>query len=308
MSLYLKKLSLFLALALIITLLIELGLRFAGIPHVSNHNIYAKSQNLIPLIDSNTILILGDSRLEWGIKPIVLEEKLEGKFKVINLALPISNGLSALKYLRQENIYPKLIILGYTPNYGIYQSHGLNTQHYSIKNRLMENARYFLSQNSYLYDLSSLKLFFAGKTTYFKSHEYDYRGGAYVQENGNYEERKKVQYGNYKKRSDTFNPDYLNEYAKAIGKTIKELNTKGTMVVGLYMPVSTEVYKLEELNYDKTKPTLIFNKFYDLSNYVYTHNKVENDSNYFYDGSHLNQQYAISFTQALADTIRPSLQ
>jgi len=47
---------------------IEVLARVLKIPKISVPKIKAKAQDLVPIIDSNTMLIFGDSRNEWGTK------------------------------------------------------------------------------------------------------------------------------------------------------------------------------------------------------------------------------------------------
>ena len=157
MKYFLRTLLVFLSIPILIILVIELFAHIIGIPKISNHNIYSKAQDLVPQIDSNTFLILGDSRVEWGIKPARL-----GKYfriphnAIINLAFPGSNGIDILAYLLKIKKYPKFILIGYTPNYGRYPNHNLENQEYSFGNKLKMKMEYFLNQNLYIKDKSIL--------------------------------------------------------------------------------------------------------------------------------------------------------
>jgi hypothetical protein len=155
---------------------IEVLARVLKIPKISVPKIKAKAQDLVPIIDNNTMLILGDSRIEWGIKPRVLAKALDCNLKVVNLAMPGSNGLDILKYLQKEGIYPKLILIGYTRNYGLINGHGLDKERYNFFNRIKENISYQILQNFYVKDKSIVN-FFNHEPLYFKSHVYDEWGG-----------------------------------------------------------------------------------------------------------------------------------
>ena len=75
----------------------EFTLRYLlKIPKISDHVINHKLVSLINKIDSSSIVIVGDSRLEWGLKPLVIESELKKNGKNLtcfNLAMPGSNGI-----------------------------------------------------------------------------------------------------------------------------------------------------------------------------------------------------------------------
>ena len=166
----------FILVPLAFVLSIEILARVLKISKISVAKIKAKAQDLVPIIDSNTMLILGDSRNEWGIKPLVLAKILNRNLKVVNLAMPGSNGLDILKYLQKEGIYPKLVLIGYTRNYGLIKGHGLDKKRYNLLNRIKENISYQILQNFYFTDRSVVN-FFNHEPLYFKCHVYDECGG-----------------------------------------------------------------------------------------------------------------------------------
>jgi hypothetical protein len=264
------------------------------IPKISHHNIIAKAQNLIPLIDSNSIVILGDSRLEWGIKT---NEITNMNGKVINLAMPGSNGLDIIQYFINNEIFPKIIIMGFCPNCGRWGNHSLDKLDYSKKNQLIANIRYWLKENSYIYDVASIKLYFLGEKPYFTNHKYDEYGNVVVCENGNYYERIKYQIINYNR----LNIEYdRNEYKKYLSE-LKKIHTQLTgesKLLGLYMPVSDTLFSLEKTHYQKNEIDTLFDYFMDYSQF-----QPNNDSLYFYDGSHLSSRYAIHFTKIIDRSI-----
>jgi len=56
--------------------LVETFFTLLKAPKISYENIDARSQQLIPKIDSNSILFLGDSRIAWGIKPNIIKNRM----------------------------------------------------------------------------------------------------------------------------------------------------------------------------------------------------------------------------------------
>lgn len=278
--------------------LFESACHVLNIPKISHNNIKSKSQDLIPKIDSNTILFLGDSRIEYGIKPEVVKKSLikNKEIKIINLALPGSNGLDILNYLKINSIYPKTIIFGFTPNYGRYSNHSFDKTTYSNKNRIIENIKYFLGQTSFFYDTNSIKQYLKGEYPFFKSHEYDEWGGVTVINNGNYQKRKMIQYDIYKDWSISFNKEDLDNYYTLISQYKKWFAKEDSKIIGLYMPVSNELYEFEKDNYDRQYVLNIFNNdYYDYSTLYNT--STDADSLYFYDGSHLTPKTAITFSE-----------
>lgn len=279
----------FITLPILVILVIEVLCHFM-ITKISHHNIMAKSQELIPEIDSNSIIILGDSRLEWGIKTQNITNK---GGCVINLAMPGSNGLDIVKYLINNKIYPKTIIMGFTPNYGRYNNHNLDEIDISKINLYKNSLKYWLIQNSYIYDKESIILFLEGKEPYFINHKYDEYGNVIVEENGYFNKRIKHQLKMYKRWSLEFNKNYFDIYIKNLSSLIFKLKGK-TNVYGLYMPVSDTLFSLEKNYYDKYTTSNSFEYYMDFSNFI-----PNNDSTYYYDGSHLNAEYAYEFTDIL---------
>jgi hypothetical protein len=218
----------FLVIPIFSIILVEICCRALEFPKISHHNIGAKSQDLIPLIDSNTILLLGDSRVEWGVKPELI--KYNNKEQVINLALPGNNGLDIMNYLKVNKIYPKTIIWGFTPNYGRYTNHNLDKVIYSRPNRAVANLKYWLKQNSYFFDHKSITNHFKGERPYFKNHKYDNWGGAYVTEYGNYQERKKVQLKMYEEWQLDFDKDKYTNYLSSIKLLINWFDNRTKIV------------------------------------------------------------------------------
>jgi len=286
-------------------ILFEGTCRLLDIPKISHNNIKSKSHDLIPKIDSNTILFLGDSRIEYGIKPETINKALTNndEINIINLALPGSNGLDIMNYLKINSIYPKIIILGYSPNYGRYSNHSLDKVTYSNKNRIEEKIKYFLSQNSFVYDTNSIEEYINGKYPYFKEHKYDNWGGVRVTNNGDYQKRQLVQHNLYTEWSNSFNNEDLNNYYAVISEYRKWFEKGNCKIFGLYMPVSKKLYELEKKGYDKQYVHNIFhNNYFDHS--AMYNNLSNNDSLYFYDGSHLTPKTSISFSEDFGKELR----
>lgn len=286
--------------------IIELLARIAQIPKISNHNISAKAQDLVPLIDENTFLIIGDSRLEWGIKPSNLKKQLNLKnVKVINLAFPESNGIDILDYLSKKNIYPKAILMGYTPNYGRYTNHNLDIAKYSFIRKINADFKYFIGQTFYLNDESFLN-FFNGKAQYFKSHDYDSWGGVNVFEYGDYSKRMELQKKMYKEWEETFSQEKLNNYCTKLNNLIARFKQKQTMIFGIYMPVCDSIFQYEKKESESWQK-INYDKFYNLSHYTYTSQPKAADSTYFYEGSHLSHEYSYIFSDTLGKMINNEL-
>jgi hypothetical protein len=295
----------FVTIPAVMALGIEAFVRLLGVPKISHHNIRSKSQDLIPQIDSKTILFLGDSRVEWGVKPIKVGADLD--CKVINLALPGSNGMDILEYLNASKVYPKAIVVGYTPNVSGNLNHELDRQEYNLKNRIKEKIRYFLLQNFYLVDFQSLVSYKNGDTLYFKSHAYDELGGASVREYGDYSSRYHFQLKMYTQRRANFNPEQHSAYLAKMGEMIKAFSGK-TEIVGVYMPVSSSIRALEDPAFDKKSLSTLFGgRFYDYSSHFSVDMNTAPDSANFYDGSHLSPQKAEEFSTELAQQLKQDL-
>jgi hypothetical protein len=302
MKKYLIKLLIFVTIALFAILFVEVFSTIIKVPKISYQNIYAKGQNLIPQINSNTILFLGDSRIEWGVKPIVINNILNNKddINVINMALPNSNGLDILTYLKSKNIYPKLIILGYTSNYGRYTNHDLDKIEYSNRNRIEERFKYFLKQNSFIYDYNSIKEYLLGRHPINISHEYDSLGGVNVTLYGNYQSKKEFQIKIYTEWSKDFSKDKLKAYYLSVKKFKQWFSKGGTKIYGLSMPASYDIINLEHKNNIDQNASELFDKYYDFS----ILNQTIVDSIYFLDGSHLSKKLAISFSEQFAEKLK----
>jgi len=303
MSGFIKKIFFFVVIAFALAGLFEIACRVLRIPKISPHNIYAKSMELIPRINKNSIVILGDSRLEWGIKPLAIYDKLLDKnSRVINLAVPGSNGLDVLNYLNNHKIYPKLIIVGYTPNFGGYQNHKLDLISYSRRAIINAKVKYFLNKTFYIRDESVVEYIKHGYP-YFKNHTYDDWGGAIVNEYGDYSQRTKFQIENYTLVRQSFDSLVLAKYCNTMDTLIQSFKKNGSIICGIYMPVSKKlfdietsvlVYPVKQINYDK---------FYDFSKFTYEKEKPAPDSIYFLDGSHLSHEYAPVFSEKIIEYI-----
>lgn len=274
------------------------------VPKISHHNILAKSQNLIPQIDSETILFLGDSRVEWGVKPIRIKKTTNYKGNIINLAMPGSNGLDILNYLQKNSIYPRLIIIGYTPNYGRYKNHELDIQNYSYSNKRSSNIKYLLKQRSYTYDYSSILEYFKGNRPYFRKHFYDEMGGVVVQENGDYGARSSHQHRMYEGWAQDLKNIEHDQYLLTLSSYLKGFKGN-SLIYGIYMPTSETLMKFESDFFDEKLIEHVFEgHFLNYSDYVTSIKKnTEHDSAYFYDSSHLTMEYSKVFTDSLSEYI-----
>lgn len=290
-----------------IILVIEATSRIFSVPKITHHKIVPKAHNLLPKINENAIVFIGDSRIEWGIKPILFEEKLgEEKACVYNLAMPGSNGMDVLKYLKNNKINPKLIVVGYTRNYGRYVNHNLDSLNYSNMEWLRSNVGYWLKQRMYILDQSIWECW-ADRPVFFRSHEYDEQGGVVVFENGDFKERLAKQTETYTTWKKTFSGETLQAYKSELKELVGHFRASGVPVYGIYMPVSKGIYALEQQDESELEAELGLTRFEDLSNFVYTNEIPGHDSIYFLDGSHLSHDYALVFTEKLAKMTKKHL-
>lgn len=289
--------------ALVATL--EIVYRIIGVPKIAHHDIYAKAQKLVPRINNNTILIIGDSRPEWGIKPLVLAEKMKQASingNVVNMATPGKNGLDVLRYLVKNNIHPQIIIHGYAPNYGTHKNHGTDTIEYTFFNKQYESFNYWMDSHCYFRD-QSVWYFIKRTPLYFKSHDYDSLGGVTVTENGDYKARAEEQHKMFKSFKTSFKQQEMNNYFAEADSLIKKLRSNGSVVYGVYMPVAKKVYELQHVTPDNIPGIPSYNRFYEWSAFTYNNEAPAPDSTFYYDDCHLNPAYAVIFTGKLADSI-----
>lgn len=290
MKKFLLKIVLFTFILLMCTLTIELVCRLIKIPKISHNNISAKGQALIPKIDNNSVLLLGDSRIEWGLKT---QEIYNANGNVLNLAFPGSNGFDILQYLLKKKIYPKTIIIGFTPNYYISENHDFDKLQPSIISQFKASFKYLLKQHSYFVDFDSIAIFLQGTRPYLINHIYDDFGNVVVKENGYFYERYQPQKKMYTIWHEQFNEISYDKYLIQLNNIMQKFRDKST-VYGLYMPVSDTIFSLERTHYDKAKISNIYDHYLDFSEFI-----PKNDSLYFYDGSHLAPDYAFEFTRKI---------
>lgn len=305
MNRFLKKTLAVLIAFVALVAALEILYRLLKVPKITHQNIHAKAQTLMPRINNNTILIIGDSRLEWGMKPQTVLEKFKAagfSGNVVDMAMPGSNGLDVMQYLIANNIQPKLIIHGYAPNYSSYNNHGFDKEDYTAYNKISENFSYWLDQHLYFRDPSVLN-WLKRAPLYFKKHTYDSLGGALVEEYGDYNFRASSQYDMFKSFKNNFTRASWLQYCHTADSAIGVLKKRGSIVYGLAMPVSKKIHSLlNDVNSD-TAGITSYNKFYDFSFFTYTSEAPAHDSTYFLDGCHLLPVYAIVFTGKVADSL-----
>jgi hypothetical protein len=305
---FLKRTFGIIAVFILLVAALEMLYRLLKVPKISHQSIYAIGQSVIPKINNNTILLIGDSRLQWGIKPILVMEKMKAagyNCNVVDMAMPGSNGLDMLHYLIQHNIHPKLIIHGYGANYAIYQNHGFDKQEYSEFNKISENFSYWLDQHFYFRDQSVMQ-YVRRSPLYFKSHSYDSLGGATVTEYGDYANRSATQIEMYKGFKTNFKQAGLDKYSMDANAAIEKLKSQGAIVYGLYMPISKKIFDLQNAS-SNWPANIVYNKFYDFADFTYTNETPAHDSVYFYDGCHLRPEYGTVFTGVLVDSLQKDL-
>lgn len=300
----LKKAAIFILIALVAIFIVEISCRIIKIPKITHHNIMAKSRNLVPKISKNSILFLGDSRIEWGIKPLEILEALDSpNLTVINLALPGSNGIDILKYLINNKIYPSQIVAGFSPFYGAYTNHSLDTINYSWEDRIKANVKYLINQNFYISD-RSINEYLRRELPLYKDHQYDPWGGVIVSEYGDYSQRLDYQVETSMKMRDSFDSSGYTRYVGEMNSLIKAFRENGTSFVGIYMPVDKKIYEIESSLPISEAHKISFDKYFDFSAYTYTVEPAQHDSTYSYDGSHLAHEYSYIFSRKLADYLK----
>lgn len=304
MKKFLKLVIVFSAVIAGFILVVEGVSHLIGIPKISHHNIRGKAQNVMPFVDSSAVVFVGDSRVEWGIKPGVFtnECKNEG-WTACNLAAPGSNGIDVLKKIQKDSIVPRVIVIGYTAHLGRYSNHGLDALSYSITERWKANAHYWYKQHFYISD-KSIWEWVNGRDLYFKSHSYDSLGGAIVYENGDYQNRLDFQVATYVDWKSTFDSTQLRKAEAELRKLISHFQRKGSVVYGVQMPVSSALWELEQSPYYHDGEKMNFDRFLDYSMHIYEQEPAAHDSVYFIDGSHLFYDYQPKFTTVLAKAIK----
>lgn len=287
-------------------LLLEGIYRVAGVPKISHGKTKAKAQELIPLIDSNTVLVIGDSKMEWGINSNVIVNKLKTQDRnlgFVNMAMPGSSGEDVLRYLLEKKVYPKMILQGFDVFYGSYNNHGFDQMKYNTFNRLVEQIAYFFDKNFYFRDPSVLEYIING-SPYFKNHEYDSWGGAMVTENGDYTQRAAQQKFFAKNNVETgFSLPLLIRYCHNLNSMIATFEKNGTLFCGVSLPASKEINDIRKTSYGATYPHINFRKYYNYIHYTYTLERPAPDSVFFYDGAHLSREYTTVFCAKMIDSI-----
>ena len=297
-----KKYTIFIAIPFVLILLFEITCRVLNVPKIVHFRIEPKLQEQLPQIDNNTILFLGDSRIEWGIRPDIVEAAAANKnLKVINMASPGSNGLDILDYLIANSIYPKLIVMGYTANYGRYTNFNANGVNLSFLNKIFHRFRYIFKSHFYISDQSLFK-YLQKEKIYFKSLEYDDKGGGRIFVNGDFSERLAFQKQLYEYWRNTYRANNFLNFVANLNSKIDILKDS-SMIVGLYMPVSKPIQQLEPLDTVLSEPAK-FDTLYNLKNYTYQIDSIAPDSIYFLDGSHLDYEYSKTFSIDLAGILK----
>ncbi len=289
----------------VLVVALELLYRLLKIPKIAHHDIYAKAQNLVPRINNTTVLIIGDSRPEWGIKPLLIAEKMKEagiEGNVVNMATPGKNGLDVLRYLVKNNIHPRIIIHGYAPNYGSHKNHGTDTMEYSLFNKKSKEFNYWLDKNCYYRD-QSVWYYIKGTPLYFKSHVYDSLGGVTVTENGDYKARAAEEYKMFGKFKTNFKQAEMDKYDDEANDLIEKLRSKGSVVYGVYVPVAKKIYELLDVTKGNEPNIPAYNRFFEWSSFTYKYEAPAHDSTYYYDDCHLNPAYAVIFTKKLIDSV-----
>lgn len=301
---WLKRVVVFATIPVVLLFAVELACRILKVPKISHNNIDAKAAQLLPEIDASTVLIVGDSRLEWGIRPDEIEKELKNKkLKVLNLAMPGSNGLDVLEYVKQNGIEPAAVIIGNTVFYGQYSNHDLHNLNCSVYQQLKTSFYYFVQQHLYVAD-QSIPMYLHHEQVYFKSHAYDSKGGAVVEEYGNYASRYFYQEKMYNRWHDQFNNRDYCRYNDSLNSHIKYFAQNEVPLLVLRMPVSQKIQNFEPefVNCDTR-----IDSAYILDYRNWRSLNTDADSLQFYDGSHLTVESSVNFSKILASALNDKL-
>lgn len=289
---FLTKLVLFTVICFVIP---EMAMRLF-MPKISHHQTIEKAARLFPKVTKNTILFIGDSRIEWGIKPDIIEAQTGSP--TINLAMPGSNGLDVLEYLKKEKIYPKKIIVGvnhFSPTWRNFKRIK-KWENSRLENVQLQTA-YWFKQHSFLYEKKSINEYRAGNPPFFLQHNYDKKGGVIVKERGNYEERQAFQLEWFNKQVEKFNLDSLvHTYSRDMDAQVRHFRENGSQVYGLVMPICGNLQALE----NSTEIDSIFSKISFTQYFNYQKKYANNSEEIYADCSHLTPQAAKEFSEQVA--------
>jgi len=279
------------------------------IPKISHHKNYEKFADLFPEIDNNTILIAGDSRMEWGVKPLLLNDLMResgSDYSSINLAMPGSNGLDVLSACLEMDKYPKLILLGTNAFAPLWRNFQFDSSKTTAAYSKEVNREYFFREHSYLWEQKSIKQYFKSKPPFFLHHNYDSKGGVEVVENGNYHERLDFQIAYYKKKSATLTDSVFMNYLDELEVLERQLKKRNIPVFVVRMPLVEELQSLEKQNRNKFKSIDFEYVDWDCLELFNSHGR-NMDSLIYQDGSHLSQAYAKKFTTNLYTKLNEEL-
>lgn len=291
---FLKKTGLFLG---IFFLLPELIFNLI-VPKISYHQNYEKAARLLPKIDEQTTLFIGASRIEWGIKPLVIEELTDRK--VYNLAFPGSNGLDVLAYLKKHQIFPKEIIIGTAPLHFTVTNFDIENLDTSLSNAFYLNAQYQFKKWSYMYEKRSLEYFYKRKKPFFIKHKYDKRGGVEVKEYGDYTQRLGFQREDFSDLAGRKFKTSFEEYRSKLAQEVAFFQQNGVRISALMMPACAEIREIEDGVVRPDYSGVPFDNIFDFREY-YDHKKTKiADADIYIDGSHLTPEYAAEFSKIIA--------
>ena len=188
-------------------------------------------------------------------------------------------------------------------DYGNYNNHDFDKQEYSSFNKMSEHFSYWLDEHFYFRDQSVMQ-YIRRIPLYFKDHQYDSLGGATVTEYGDYNKRMATQLAMYNSFKQSFKQADLDKYCTEANMAIEALKSKGTVVYGVYMPLSKKLYSLKNIRNGDVPANINYNKFYNFSTFTYTNEAPAHDSAFFYDGCHLLPAYATVFTGKVVDSLK----
>jgi hypothetical protein len=271
---------------------------------------------------------VGDSRVEWGINPLKVENGLGKNYqlnKCYNLGMPGSNGLDVLKYLNTYKKYPKALIIGYSAYGYLNHNHSFNPPDQKSIFKLSNKIRSFISMSlnkTFLFEdnFESLRLYLSNQKPYFIKHEYDDQGGVKVWENGNYKERKLIQIQEYSEYKKEFDSDKALKFVENLNLLLNKFRSAGTEIILLRMPVCMELKQIEDVEKIEQAFSLVKTdhvlEYYNCNNtspnsfakeYIAVLGNLKLEESFFLDGSHISHSQTEEFSRQIGIDINQLL-
>ncbi|MCI5056468.1 MAG: hypothetical protein MRY83_10195 [Flavobacteriales bacterium] len=290
MKRFLKKTILLVVTFITILVLFECVSAVLSAPKESQNKFYVKYQELIPLVNSKSVVLLGDSRMEWGVNASQIKNAL-------NFGMPGSNGLDVLKYLRDNSIFPKAILINYTPFIHEYSNYNVDKTQYNLSTYIKTWIDYKLMDNSFLYNKKNMDILIHQNQPFMLEHYYNEYGDAEILLNENYPGPVQFQIDQYSSRASRFDSvkhkELLAEFEE-LSTVFKEHNT---LFTGIYLPVCDTINQIEKPlpHYDYLNKVFVsgFYNFHELYDSL--------GQDVFMDCAHLEESYNVRFTDYLIE-------